>query len=355
MNATAETEVVESTAVEVHQPQQPGAIVLPTVPSLEVAPTVQAEDLVKRLTVIKQAMDTAMERDVDYGVIPGTKNPTLLKPGAEKLAVLFQFDCQTTHSERWGPGDHLTVVARTVVFHAPTGARLGSGEGLCSTRESKYAHRFAGLKCPECSQETVRKSRPRPDGSGGDGWYCWANPNRGSNGCGATFPDGDTRITGQKPGKVDNPDLPDSWNTAIKMARKRALVDAVLVTTSASAIFTQDAEDLPDDQVAAQAAQQPRNGGNGHAGNGQRPAPTATTKPNDRPASANQRRLLNNRAAEADLPPSDFANIILKAQGDEPRDYDSQEAASGHLSKLIERLPMRLVDAVLDGIKAASS
>ncbi len=26
-----------------------------------------------------------MQKDIDYGVIPGTKKPTLLKPGAEKL------------------------------------------------------------------------------------------------------------------------------------------------------------------------------------------------------------------------------------------------------------------------------
>jgi hypothetical protein len=45
-------------------------------------------------------------------------------------------------------------------------------------------------------------------------------------------------------GQVDNPDLPDLWNTVVKMAEKRARVDAVLAVTGASAIFTQDAEDL---------------------------------------------------------------------------------------------------------------
>jgi hypothetical protein len=30
-----------------------------------------------------------MKKGIDYGVIPGTKKPTLLKPGAEKLCRLF--------------------------------------------------------------------------------------------------------------------------------------------------------------------------------------------------------------------------------------------------------------------------
>ena len=30
-----------------------------------------------------------MQKDIDYGVIPGTRKPTLLKPGAEKLLRLF--------------------------------------------------------------------------------------------------------------------------------------------------------------------------------------------------------------------------------------------------------------------------
>jgi len=42
----------------------------------------------------------------------------------------------------------------------------------------------------------------------------------------------------------DNP--ADYYNTCLKMAKKRALVDATLTTTAASDIFTQDIEDDPD-------------------------------------------------------------------------------------------------------------
>jgi len=39
-------------------------------------------------------------------------------------------------------------------------------------------------------------------------------------------------------------------NTILKMAKKRAQVDAVITATAASDIFTQDIEDLPDEVVA---------------------------------------------------------------------------------------------------------
>jgi len=210
-------------------------------PMPAITPHGTAEQLAQRLAVIEEAMRTTMKDGVDYGRVPGTDKPALFKPGAEKLSVLFQLDVQPRNELVWGPGEHLTVISRATVHHAPTGTRLGYGEGICSSRESKYAYRSAGVKCPECGKETVRKSRPRPDGTGGKGWYCWAKPEKGSDGCGAQFPDDDDpRLVGQKVGRIENPELPDTWNTVDKMAKKRAYVDAVLSVTSASAIFTQD-------------------------------------------------------------------------------------------------------------------
>lgn len=205
--------------------------------ALAVTAPVQATDLVERLDKIREAMSTAMQEGVDYGRIPGTDKPTLLKPGAEKLAVLFRLDVQTTHDERLGPGDHLTVPAYTMVYDAPTGTRLGRGEGLCTTRERKYAYRNQQRTCPTCSAAAIVKGKTEYGG----GWVCFKK----KGGCGAKFADGAQEIESQAVGEIDNPDLPDLWNTVIKMGRKRAIVDAVLLVTGASAIFTQDAEDLP--------------------------------------------------------------------------------------------------------------
>lgn len=235
---TVNGEVIEGTAVEIHHPP---AVIPPVPPTLDVVPTVAAGDLVKRLDVIRQAQASAMVKDTDYGVIPGTDKPTLLKPGAEKLGVLFQLDVQLTNDKVWGPGEHLTVISRATVFHAPTGARLGFGEGLCTTREKKYGKRAAKRRCPECQAEQLNRSKfpPRDNPSADPGWYCFAKVG----GCGAQFDADDQRITGQTVGEIENPDLPDLWNTVVKMAEKRARVDAVLAVTGASALFTQDMED----------------------------------------------------------------------------------------------------------------
>jgi len=233
------TEVVDAEVVEQHReqaavPTATQAIVPASPPSLAVTPEVKATELVGRLAVIREAQDQAMEKDVDYGVIPGTDKPTLLKPGAEKLSVLFMLDIQLANEKRWEEDGHLTVVSKAVVFHIPTGARMGYGEGICTTREKKYAKRTADLKCPSCAEATVKRSKRE------DEFYCWAK----IGGCGAKFKLDDERITSQAVGEIDNPNLADAWNTVVKMAEKRARVDAVLAVTGASAIFTQDIEDM---------------------------------------------------------------------------------------------------------------
>lgn len=229
-NGAQDAEVVEGAVVEA----APSNVVhLPAaLPSLADATDATAADLVARLDLIKTAMRTAMQEGIDYGRIPGAPKPTLFKPGAEKLAVLFRLDVQTVTEKIWGPGEHLTVSGMTTVFHAPTRVRLGNGEGMCTTRERNYAKRQANRSCPQCGVDAIIKGK---DEYGG-GWVCFAK----KGGCGWKWPDGAPAIEAQAVGEIDNPDLPDFWNTVVKMAKKRAVIDAILLTTGASAIFTQD-------------------------------------------------------------------------------------------------------------------
>jgi len=130
------------------------------------------------------------------------------------------------------------VISKAIVWHQPTGTRLGAGEGLCTTRESRYASRNASRKCPACGVEAIIKGKAEYGG----GWVCFKK----KNGCGAKYADDAQTITSQAVGKIPNPDLADTYNTVDKMASKRARVDAVLSVTGASALFTQDVEDAPD-------------------------------------------------------------------------------------------------------------
>jgi hypothetical protein len=200
--------------------------------AVEITPERTARELRARLELINEVKRTAMANGVDFGLVPGTDKPTLFKPGAEKLAIVFKLDVQPSNELIWGPGEHLTVISRATVYHTPTGARLGYGEGICSSRERSRAYRKQERNCPDCEAPAVIKGKQEFGG----GYVCWGK----KGGCGAKFPDGDQRIESQEVGQVENPDLPDTWNAVDKMAKKRGYVDAVLSVTGASAIFTQD-------------------------------------------------------------------------------------------------------------------
>ncbi len=200
-----------------------------------------------QVNLIKQVMDAVMEVDVHYGVIPGTPKPTLYKPGAEKLCLTFRLDPQYDSTERYD-GDHLTVKSKCTLYHIATNQRIGSGEGSCSARESKYAYRQASRKCPKCGKPAIIRGKEEYGG----GWLCLSK----KDGCGAKFAINAAAITTQPAGRVPNEDLPDQWNTVLKMADKRALIAAVLNATAASDIFTQDLEDMPAGSVAEEMPRQ---------------------------------------------------------------------------------------------------
>ncbi len=225
--------------------------------SLAVSQELTVEELALKVKKIHEVMAKVMKPDVHYGIIPGTRKPTLYKPGAELLNMLFRFDPQPTIEET-REGDHYAVRATITLWHTPSGLRMGSGMGSCSTREAKYAYRKSWRKCPTCSKDdTIIKGKAQYGG----GWLCF----RKKGGCGAQFKDGDQDIEGQQTEeRIANPDLPDSYNTVLKMAMKRALVAAVLNVTAASDIFTQDvAQDDEDEDLDGEGA--PRREGPGDA------------------------------------------------------------------------------------------
>lgn len=207
--------------------------------ALAVAPqmhVLSAIDVQQQVNLIQQVMHQVMKVDEHYGIIPGTKKPSLYKAGAEKLCLTFRLDPQYAHvCEK--DGEHRDYTVTCTLFHIPTGQRVASGMGLCSTREAKYAYRQGGRECPKCGKEAIRKSDTE--------WYCW----RKLDGCGATFGLQDPAIVGQQVGRSPNPDVPDTYNTVLKMACKRALVAATLNATAASDLFTQDVEDLPEGMI----------------------------------------------------------------------------------------------------------
>jgi ribosomal protein L37AE/L43A len=188
------------------------------------------------MALIKEVMKNVMVRGEDYGhAFPGAPRPSLLKPGAEKLCLLFRLDPQYELVSEKEEGRHLSITTRCVLYHIPTGRRLGSGLGSCSTRESQYAYRSAFPPCPKCGKKAIIRRRY------GGGWLCFKK----KDGCGAVWPAGAPEIESQETGRVPNEDLADQYNTILNMADKRALIAGVRVVTAASAIFAQE---FPEDE-----------------------------------------------------------------------------------------------------------
>jgi hypothetical protein len=183
-------------------------------------------------------IQTQMQEGSDYGVIPGTKNRTLLKPGAEKLTQLFRCVPRFTVEEKienWDTGLFFYRFRCEIVTQADR-LTVAEGVGSCSTYESRYRWRNADRTCPACGKAAIIKGKAEYGG----GYLCFKK----KDGCGAKFAENDTAITGQPTGRVQNPDLHDAANTVLKMAKKRALVDAAISLARCSDIFTQDVEDM---------------------------------------------------------------------------------------------------------------
>jgi hypothetical protein len=162
-----------------------------------------ADDLVQQTQKILKIKEKAMKEGVHYGIIPGTKKPSLWKPGAERLCKAFRLEPQfettsrddpnrTINWRKWSYDErkeiegatmgYLEYDSRCTLVHIPTGEVWAKNvSASCNNFESKY--------------------------------------------------------------KSLNPY--DVKNTVEKMSEKRALVAAILIGTAASDIFTQDLEDLP--------------------------------------------------------------------------------------------------------------
>jgi len=203
----------------------------------EIGSPLSVETVKHQIQVIQQVMKDAMQDGTHYGVIPGTDKPTLLKAGAEKLCLTFRLAPTYTITKTDLGNGHREYEIRCTLTHIPSGQVFGEGVGICSTMETKYRYRKAERVCPTCGASSIIKGKAEYGG----GWLCFAK----KGGCGAKFKDDDQSIVSQAVGRVENPDIADIYNTALKIGKKRAHVDAVLTATAASDIFAQDLEDEP--------------------------------------------------------------------------------------------------------------
>jgi hypothetical protein len=140
----------------------------------------QIQGTLTKITQFQQLVQSQLKQNHDYGVIPGTPKPTLLKPGAEKILMLMglRSEFEIVDSTRDFEKGFFQYQVRCKLYRGDI--LITEGLGAANTKESRY------LK--------------------------------------------------HDPYTIDN--------TVLKIAKKRALIDAVLLVASLSEVFTQDLEDM---------------------------------------------------------------------------------------------------------------
>jgi len=150
----------------------------------------QVQQTMQKITQFQKVIQQTLHQNHDFGVIPGTQKPTLLKAGAEKILMMLglRSEFEIVDSTRDFQEGFFQYQVRCKLYKGDI--LITEGLGSCNTKEKKY--------------------------------------------------------TNQDPFTIDN--------TVLKMAKKRALVDAALLVGSLSDIFTQDLEDmdLEGEQVSIQ-------------------------------------------------------------------------------------------------------
>lgn len=155
-----------------------------TLPVLDVVPdfAISLAQAKERVQMLQLFVENFMTPGVDYGYIPGCQKPSLMKSGCEKLCEIFGFSKQIEVIDRVVDWEKgmFAYEVKAILTNKRTGLVEAEGLGSCNSMEKKYRQQ--------------------------DGYTI--------------------------------------SNTVLKMAKKRALVDAVLSATRSSGLFTQDVEDM---------------------------------------------------------------------------------------------------------------
>lgn len=179
------------------------------------------------VAIIEEITKAVMQSGMHYGAIPGCGDkPTLLQPGAQKLALAFQLSIEPEIEWHDLPNGHREYHCKCKLVSRVNGMPVGTGVGNCSTMESRYRFRTqnTGAIVPQeywaaRDPEILGGRQYSPKKVDGQ-WFIFE--------------------------KIEHDNPADYFNTAEKMAKKRAMVDAILTCTAASDHFTQDIEDAPE-------------------------------------------------------------------------------------------------------------
>lgn len=224
----------------------------------------QVQLQMQKIAQFQAVVQKTLKKGHDYGEIPGTRGkPTLLKPGAEKILMLLGLSSEYEIVERVQDYEQGFFAFTVKCILSRNGLKVTEGVGHANTREKRY----------------------------------------------------------------QNQDPFSLANTVLKMAKKRAQVDAVLTVASLSEIFTQDLEDFADEPV--EVAPQQERGGQRRNGNGQ-----SQMRDPDGPATEQQSKAIHAIANRVGLSDDELKAILASQFGV----TSTKELTKGQASKAIDML-----------------
>ena len=101
-NGPVDEAAIEAAALE--RGAELSAQIVRAQPAAEATPERTAAELRARLELIREVKRTAMTENLDYGVVPGTDKPGLLKPGGGEAGARVQARCPVEQRADLGPG-----------------------------------------------------------------------------------------------------------------------------------------------------------------------------------------------------------------------------------------------------------
>lgn len=179
-------------------------------------------ETLKKIKMMQATIKNVLVNTVDYGKIQGCGDkPTLLKPGADKILTTFglapSYEIITMQENYEGKGFFAFTIRCQL---EKNGIKISEGLGHANSKEKKWAFEYVNEKdLPKGTDKELLKSKKITTPNG-------------------TFYKYETEA-----------DACSKANTILKMAEKRAKVDAVLSFANLSEIFTQDFDDLPPEEV----------------------------------------------------------------------------------------------------------
>ena len=173
----------------------------------EVKP-ISVQEMRGQINQIQMLMKDCMTDKEHYGTIPGCGDkPTLLKPGAEKLSMMFRLAPSYEVIERDLSEGHREYRVTCTLTHSQSGNMIGQGVGLCSTMGAKYRYRMTSSYEIVGGADAIpadykqKKAEYRKKGYGckkdDTGQWQWVKSEEG--------------------GREENPDIADAYNTVLKI------------------------------------------------------------------------------------------------------------------------------------------